>query len=130
MPISSSMGVSNFCEVTFSSARKPSDPAKKREQLESARTLVNRALGRYAGSSYEARLREREWRDRHEALASVGTSRVARLMATFATRRHEARWADALDVIYRCLEKVDDEDSARRLECGIAVYQEPQLPFG
>ncbi len=41
----------------------------------------------------------------HEALATVGTSRVANKMATYASRSKEKHWANALDVIYLCLEK-------------------------
>ena len=49
----------------------------------------------------------------HESLAGVGTSRVARLMGGFALRAQGARWRDAVDVIFRCLEKPDAEEPER-----------------
>jgi hypothetical protein len=40
-----------------------------------------------------------------EALAMVGTSRVAHEMASYARADREAHWDDALEVIYLCLKK-------------------------
>ena len=41
----------------------------------------------------------------HEALAMVGTYRVARKMGTYARKSAEKHWENALEVIYLCLEK-------------------------
>jgi len=41
----------------------------------------------------------------HEALAMVGTYRVARKMAAYARKSAEKHWENALEVIYLCLEK-------------------------
>lgn len=49
----------------------------------------------------------------HEALARVGTSRVAGPMGELARQRDEARWPQALDVIYRALERSDREEPER-----------------
>jgi hypothetical protein len=49
----------------------------------------------------------------HEALATVGTSRVAAEMGAFARADAEARWDDALDVIYRALEKPEKTEPER-----------------
>ena len=49
----------------------------------------------------------------HEALASVGTYRVSRKMAGYAKRSTEEHWANALDVIYRALERPEREEPER-----------------
>jgi hypothetical protein len=46
----------------------------------------------------------------HEALALVGTSRVAGPMGELARRSEQARWPRALDVVYRALERGDREE--------------------
>ena len=51
----------------------------------------------------------------HEALAMVGTHRVARRMAGYARRSREKHWDNALDVIYLCLAKPE--------------RSEPEAPF-
>ena len=49
----------------------------------------------------------------HEALAIVGTSRVANKMASFARRNAEGQWDHALAVIYLCLEKSEKSEPER-----------------
>jgi len=49
----------------------------------------------------------------HEALAEVGGWRLARLMRRHARRDEPARRTDALEVIYRCLLKPDEEEPER-----------------
>ncbi len=46
----------------------------------------------------------------HEALATVGTYRVANKMAGYASKSKEAHWKRALEVIYLCLEKSDKSE--------------------
>lgn len=49
----------------------------------------------------------------HEALTRVGTSRVARRMAAYARDAKAERWDDALDVIYRALERPERYEPER-----------------
>lgn len=49
----------------------------------------------------------------HEALAMVGTSRVADKMASYASKSKEAFWERALEVIYLCLEKPERYEPER-----------------
>ncbi len=49
----------------------------------------------------------------HEALAMVGTYRVANEMSRYAVPSKEAQWDHALDVIYRCLEKPDKQEKEK-----------------
>jgi hypothetical protein len=49
----------------------------------------------------------------HEALAQVGTSRVAGPMGEVARRSEEARWPQALDVVYRALARSDRDEPER-----------------
>jgi hypothetical protein len=60
----------------------------------------------------------------HEALATVGTSRVAREMASYARRDREEKWSDALDVIYRCLEKPERNEKERPFQRAIRAFHE------
>ena len=49
----------------------------------------------------------------HDALATVGTSRVATEMEKFARRDAETQWKNALDVIYRALERPEKAESEK-----------------
>jgi hypothetical protein len=49
----------------------------------------------------------------HEALAMVGTSRVADRMASYASRSKEALWDRALEVVYLCLGKPERAEPER-----------------
>jgi hypothetical protein len=49
----------------------------------------------------------------HDALATVGGARVAQEMARFARRDQEAQWHEALDVVYRALEKPERNEPER-----------------
>ena len=58
----------------------------------------------------------------HEALAIVGTSRVATPMGNFARRNKKAHWPHALDVIYRCLEKPEKDEPERPFQLAIRRF--------
>jgi hypothetical protein len=58
----------------------------------------------------------------HEALAQVGTSRVARKMGSFARKSAEAHWEHALDVIYRCLEKPETREAEEPFQRAIRAF--------
>jgi hypothetical protein len=58
----------------------------------------------------------------HEALVIVGTGRVARLLAGYAVRSRQTHWRNALDVIYRCLERPEAEEKERPFQRAIRAF--------
>ncbi len=63
----------------------------------------------------------------HEALAIVGTSRVAREMGRYASTSKEKHWENALDVIYRCLEKPEKEEPEKPFMRAIREFHELKI---
>lgn len=63
----------------------------------------------------------------HEALAMVGTSRVARRMARYARKSQEKHWAPALEVVYLCLGKPERNEPEKPFLRTIRAFHELEV---
>ena len=63
----------------------------------------------------------------HEALAHIGTSRVASAMMAYARRSKEELWDPALDVVYRCLEKPEASEPERPFLRAVRAFHALQV---
>ena len=58
----------------------------------------------------------------HEALATLGTSRVANAMKDFATKAKREHWRNALDVVYRCVKKPEKLEKERPFQRAVRAF--------
>lgn len=63
----------------------------------------------------------------HEALAMVGTTRVAQRMGTYAKKSKEKHWDNALAVIYLCLEKPEREEPEAPFQRAIRKFHQLKI---
>ncbi len=114
-PLEDGESITAWCRRVVKAYREAEDP---QGQAALARGLARQGGVNALPTLYRLFEREEHPRARegiHEALAMVGTQRVAQRMAGYATKSREKHWAHALDVIYLCLAKPE--------------RSEPEAPF-